>query len=241
MIRRGEILPNTEAPIGEGVTRPVACIARIDGESVRVVAKKIRKQEIEAECVCAILLRAWGISVPEPVLLSRADGAVLFGSVHVEYPNLKHTLGIVPGLAAEKKEKLIAIAATIVCTWKDAAQALAADELIENGDRNIGNFLWDGEDHAYIDHERALGLQTFSRNIIANLAEIAGEATKMRMMSATFAFEKQAESLPTLHPQDDVDLGWGLDFITERVRNLGERVLARFPTPQDLLNQDAYP
>ena len=49
MIRRGEIIPNTEVPISEGVTRPVACIARIDGESVRVVAKKMRRQEIEAD------------------------------------------------------------------------------------------------------------------------------------------------------------------------------------------------
>jgi hypothetical protein len=241
MIRRGEIIPNTEAPISEGVTRPVACIARIDGESVRVVAKRIRRQEIEAECVCAILLRAWGISVPEPVLLSGADGAVLFGSVHTEYPDLKHGLGIVPGLPAEIEEKLIAIAAAIICTWDDAAQALAADELIENGDRNIGNFLWDGEEHAYIDHERALGLQPFTGNVIAKLANIAGETTKMRMMSATFAYAKQAESLPGMGPQDDMDFGWGLDFITERVRNLGERVLARFPTPRDLFNQDAYP
>ena len=239
MIRRGQIIPITEAPIGEGITRPVACIARIDGESVRVVAKRIRTREIEAECICAILLRSWGISVPEPVLLPADDGTVLYGSVHTEYPNLKHGLGIVSGLSTEREKKLFIIAAAIVCTWDDAAQALAADELIENGDRNIGNFLWDGEDHAYIDHERALGLQPFDENTIARLAEIAGETTKMRMMSATFAFKKQTEPLPSMDHQDHMDFAWGVDFIAERVRNLGERVLAQFPTPRDLFNQDA--
>lgn len=238
-IRTGFINPNTEKPVQEGLNKPFYCVARIGGESVKAVAKRIDAQRIEAECVCAALMRKWGISVPEPVLLTHQDGSVVFGSLDTDYPNLKHPLGIKEGLSDSVLNPLIREAAEVVCKWDDIGKAMAADELIENGDRNLGNFLWDGGDgHAYIDHERALGLWPFKENAIAVLARLAGEVTKIQMQAATFAYSGETGNAGTLDPEPDMDFMWGVDFIAQRVRTLGEHVLARFPQPVDLFSQN---
>ncbi len=238
-IRIGEIIPNTETPIGEGVTRPVLCVARVEGESVSVVAKRLDTQKIEAECVCAAIMRHWGISVPEPVLLTHPDGSMLFGSIDAGYPNLKHPLGIVDDLPEPALSLLKRRAAEVVCKWDDIGKAMVADEIVENGDRNLGNFLWDGEDgHAYIDHERTLGLFPFGLNAIAILAVIAGEVEKTRMQAATFAYTGVPGHLAALDPHPGLDFAWGVDFVVQRVQSLGNKVIARFPQPRDLFSQN---
>lgn len=238
-IRSGIVDPGTAMPIDEGVTGPIRYVATIDGERLSVVAKKMGAKQTEAECICAAILRHWGISVPEPVLLSHPDGSLLFGSIHTGYPDLKHRLAIVDGLTKQQLEPLILRAAHIVNTWEDAPKALAADEAIENGDRNLGNFLWDGEnEHAYIDHERALGNEGFKSNQIAILSVLTGEYQKMQMSAATFAFSELRNSLDFPDPELGLDFQRGIDFVREKVQFLGAKVLARFPRPVDLFNQN---
>ncbi|MGE0049448.1 MAG: hypothetical protein AB7T01_11030 [Acidithiobacillus sp.] len=236
MIRRGEIIPGTEQPLSDGVTAPVACVAIIDGERLRVVAKRIPQPAIEAEYLCAVLLREWGVAVPEPALLTDQQGATLFGSIHTNYPNLKQRL--FDEVPPELQNRLHEIAANIVCSWDDAPTALAADELIANGDRNPGNLLWDGgDDHAYIDHERCLGLVPSEKNILAILALASEKRSHMELRSETFAFQSQSDGLPPLPAvEGELNLQWALDFLGQRMPNFGEMVRSRFQHTGDFFD-----
>ncbi|WP_312283509.1 HipA family kinase [Candidatus Igneacidithiobacillus taiwanensis] len=197
MIRTGEIVPGTETPAGEGITAPFYCVAAVDGERVRVVGKRIPLEDVERECICAVVMESWGIMVPEPLILRDPADALCFGSLHAGYPNLKKQLAIADGLTPEQKDILITVASHIICAWEDAPRALVADEITENGDRNLGNFLWGGgQDHYYIDHERALGGAPFERNLMVEYAIRSGRQEEIKRSSVEFARSVEVEQIP---------------------------------------------
>lgn len=232
------MIPGTEVPIDEGITAPFRCIAIVDGERVAVVAKRIINAGIERECVCAVLFRAWGISAPEPLLLRRADGTVLFASLDEGYPNLKKALAISRDLPEEKLNRLTWLASKIICSWEDAPRVLAGDEIVENGDRNLGNFLWGGgNEHMYIDHERALGGAPFDENLMVRYAVAAEQKDAMCNGATTFANMGIAANLSGLEQHAGLDFGWALAQVQTHIVGLAQRIIERFPWPDDLLSQ----
>lgn len=139
-LRKGILYPGSETPAGEGLTGPVRGIIKADGQLHAAVIKRIPAPAVLAECFCALLLRAWGLPVPEPILVAERE-TLAFASLDAGYPNLKQRIGWREGLPAPFKAALERLGAAIVCAWDDAPTALAVDELIANADRNLGNFL----------------------------------------------------------------------------------------------------
>ncbi|MDN7497957.1 hypothetical protein QZM89_22400 [Burkholderia gladioli] len=234
-LRVGELVPNTETPVGEGINSAVRAIIRVDGKSYAAIVKRIPVEAVLAECFCGLLFRLWDLPTPEPILLQSGTD-ILFASLDVGYPNLKKRMGWSDTLIPEQRQILQTMCARIVCSWDDIGKAMAADEAIANGDRNLGNFLWDGANHAYIDHERTLGLQPHEQNIIAILAQLAGRADEIQRSGVAAALVLDPSAQAKISGPDDVDFSAYAAFVAGQLQGLAARVLARFPEPRDLLS-----
>ncbi|WP_257757871.1 hypothetical protein [Burkholderia glumae] len=234
-IRIGTLVPNTETPVGEGVNAAVRAIIKINDSSYAAIVKRVSLDIVLAECFCGKLFEAWGLPTPEPVIVN--DGSkILFASLDVGYPNLKHRLGWDDNLPDAQKQVLVKECAKIICSWKDAPLALAADEAIGNSDRNLGNFLWDGTNHSYIDHERTLGVFPHTRNILAEIAILIGKENEISRsaVSATLTLDRSAaKKIPA--PTGN-DFSSFVAFVEGQLQGLANLVLARFPKPIDLLS-----
>lgn len=237
-LRIGTIAAGVETPVGDGINRPVRATVRVDEASHAAVIKRLPPQAVLAECFCALLLRGWGLPVPEPVLIIENQGLV-FASLDSGFPSLKQRLGWHETLPQPQQDILSRLGAAIVCGWSDAPRALAADEAIANADRNLGNFLWDGAEHAYIDHERTLGLAAHTANLMAMLAELAGKSGEMEAAAVTAALALDASLPGSIKAPDtapeQVDFSPLVEYVEARLPALASRVLARFPKPHDLL------
>ncbi|WP_060733569.1 hypothetical protein [Burkholderia cenocepacia] len=234
-LRIGDLVPNTETPVGEGVNSAVRAIIRVDGKSYAAIVKRIPIEAVLAECFCGLLFRLWELPTPEPILLQSGDD-ILFASLDVGYPNLKKRMGWPDTLASGQRQILETMCARIVCSWDDIAKAMAADEAIANADRNLGNFLWDGANHSYIDHERTLGLWPHERNIIAILAQLAGRAEEIQRSGVAAALVLDPTAQTKISGPDGVDFSAYATFVAGQLQGLARRVLARFPEPKDLLS-----
>lgn len=234
MIRYGLLIPGSETPVGEGANAPVRAQAIIDGRVEQVVLKRLDLDGVLAEAFCAVLLRAWGLPVPEPALV-RADDGLAFASLDAGYPNLKQRLGWRDDLPPQAKDAMARIGAAIVCTFADIGLAIAADEAIANADRNLGNILWDGADHAYIDHERALGRLPGDANLLVEMAHLAGcqDAISHSAVAATMILPRELPAgIGSLGGHDTMRYA---GMVESRLRHLSSAVLNRFPKPSDLL------
>lgn len=153
------LVRGSETPAGDGLSGAVRCVIALpDGTHRAAVLKRLPLAGVEAEIFCALLLRGWGLAVPEPFIVHEGLGQVAFASADDGYPSLKQRIGaqgIAPGPA---QEALLRIAYELVSKFKSTPLALTADEAIDNRDRNIGNVLWDGSRETWIDHELAVGL-----------------------------------------------------------------------------------
>lgn len=234
-LRSGTLVPNTETPVGEGVNAAVRAVIRVDGISQLAIVKRIPFQSVLAECFCGLLFREWGLPTPEPILI-RDNTEVLFASMDAGYPNLKKRLGWDDQLPENQQQALVNLCAQIVCSWPDIPHALAADEAIANADRNLGNFLWDGSEHSYIDHERTLGIYPQSRNIIAELAKLANKAEEIERAGVAAALTLDLAAPNKIVAPVDVDFSSCVNFVERQLQGLANRVLARFPKPTDLLS-----
>lgn len=237
-IARVTIVRGTEAPVGEGDNCPVRCLVRHhDGGLQVAIVKRLPLVGVAAEAFCALLLRGWGLTVPEPAIADLGP-EIAFASLDIAYPNLKHRLGWSEELPDAAKGALVQWAGRVVASFSDTPKALSVDEAIDNRDRNLGNILWDGENVAWIDHERVLGLSTLpDRNKLADLLQISGldysgvQAAAIGIalslgQSAVSDAEAECRSLPVS------DFA---TFLATRLRPLANRVLQRFPQPDDLL------
>lgn len=234
MLRIGTLVPNTETPIGDGLTGAQRAVIRVEGRTQAAVIKRIAVEAVIAECFCGLLFKEWGLPTPEPILV-RDGEAILFGSMDMGYPNLKRRLGWAPGLPSAQQRLLESASAAIVCTWSDAPLALAADEAISNADRNLGNFLWDGAEHAYIDHERTLGLIAQRRNLLAEIAILAGRADDVERASVTAALVIDTAAPHRIEMPEGVDFSVFVTHVEKQLQGLPSRVLNRFPRKEDLL------
>lgn len=104
------------AKIGEGITEPCRAIVRIDGADIAVILKELPLPAVAAECFAALLLREWGLNVPEPVLVD-VNGVLAFGSAELIYPSLhqKFQYALIP---AELQHQVHTQMANIIRQWK---------------------------------------------------------------------------------------------------------------------------
>lgn len=227
------------AKIGNGITEPCRAVVRINGADIAVILKELSPPAIAAECFAALLLREWGLNVPEPVLVDM-DGMLAFGSIDVIYPSLKQKfqLDLVPDTL---KQQIVSHMANIITQWTQTPLAIAIDEVIGNKDRNIGNILWDGGDPYFIDHERCFDLIVQpDQNKLASLSMLGNiDAGTIRQAAVTAAQTltqgvMQEALAATAHLVDTVHYS---DYIKIRMPHLVMMVLNRFPQPQDLLSE----
>jgi hypothetical protein len=234
------IVSGTETPVGDGITGPIRCLVRLPDQSVRpAIVKTLSPQGVTAEVFCALLLRGWGLSVPEPAIIA---SPLAFASMDVTYPNLNQRIGWSALLPPAVQAALEARAATLVAQFAETPQALAADEAICNRDRNLGNILWDGQNVAWIDHERSLGVVPMQDlNKLALMAQSSTNAQNVLSAAVAFAMTlapqvvKDAEAECSPH----VDAAAFVISVNTKLRGLAAAVLGRFPQPPGGLFQVA--
>lgn len=234
-----EIVAGSETPVGTGLTGAQRGLVRFpDGTVKAAIVKRMDTRAIAAECFCSLLLRRWGLNVPEPAIVGSPP--IAFACIDVTYPNLLQRVGWSTSLPPQVREVLQHAAARLVASFAQTPLALAADEAIKNLDRNLGNILWNGSEVAWIDHERALGVSPepmVDMNKLAGLAVMSGEHDRIAAAAVTASFTlsagavDEAERICSAH----ADTTGFSNVVSERLQHLGNAVLARFPTPRDLL------
>lgn len=232
-IRTAELVSGSEQPVGEGITAPMRAVLRIDGQMVNGIVKTMPIEKITAECLCAILLRSWGAPVPEPVIV--AGEPIRFASVDVGYPNLKQKIGFIDQLSEAEKRALVKFGGDLLSQHESTPLVIAADEAIGNRDRNLGNILWDGNQVAYIDHERSLGLENDPD--CNKLALLVAGASNLNAIQASAVALALTLSIDVMNNIDSshVDVSVHSAYLSDRITKLAGKVLSRFPQPQDLL------
>lgn len=240
-VRWAELVKGTERPMGIGVSGAKRCTIRVSGKLMGAILKAGPKAEVAAEAFCAVLLRAWGLNVPDSYLVN-VDGQLHFASADAAYPNLSQRIGLdlIPEGTPEY-EAVVRLACDLICNLPSAPLAAVADEAIDNRDRNFGNVLWDGATEAWIDHAMALG----------NAATTMEDANKLCMMATHSgnhdSFSQSAVAAWMLIDRNQplvagaaikaiADLDEPVKDICSRLTLMGNRILARFPSPCDLLN-----
>ena len=233
-IRIAELISGTEQPVGEGVTAPCRAILKLDGQLLNGIVKSISIEQITAECLCATLLRGWGLPVPEPVIV---DGSpIKFASVELKFPNLKHALGYTNNMHPEEVEVLLKYCKELLSRAPQTPDLIACDEAIGNFDRNLGNILWDGKDMYFIDHERALGLgDSPDANKIAALVIDSQNLTEIKQSAVAKALTLNCDLMKSIDC-NKIDVNIFADYLNNRIRLVASKVIARFPKPADLLS-----
>jgi hypothetical protein len=232
-IRTGTLVIGTEQPIGEGITRPVRASIMVDGISHQAVVKTLTPPQLTAELLCAVLLRKWGLPVPEPIIL--VGDTLQFASMDMGYPNLKQRLGWNSDFPYEIKQLIEMACSQLVCQFDTMPLAISADEAIGNFDRNLGNILWDGENHCYIDHERALNTtEDPDINKLVAMAIKTNNHTEIQSAAVTQALLFNKDSIDDVEI-GEIDIAEQRAYVKSRINNLTSRVLDRFPRLQDLL------
>lgn len=125
---------------------------------VSAYAKKLGDQDFLVEILSALIGREIGLPIPEPIIAISLDGNdVLFASVDVEYPDLTRRLSLDNNKIMPTPENSALLKK--VSEWIHIYDAIGFDEWIANGDRNLGNILFDGNDKFFlIDHNQAMRL-----------------------------------------------------------------------------------
>ncbi len=231
------IIEGTETPVGDGINAPVRALVRFDNNSVcRAIVKILPPANLAAELFCSVLLRGWGLAVPD-VAIVRGEPA-RFASLDTGYPSLKQRIGWSETLPLDVRQVLEQHGAKLVSGFADTPRALVADEAISNRDRNLGNILWDGTAVSWIDHERVFGLHNLQdQNLLAVMANISGNAKRIQEAAVAIALSLGQQAADSaLRECDSFDDANGFaDQIQKKLAPLAMLVLKRFPQPNDLL------
>ncbi|CAN5838516.1 hypothetical protein BH11PSE12_BH11PSE12_01110 [soil metagenome] len=240
-IKIAKILGGTETPAGDGITGAQRCVLLLeDGSKKAAVVKRGPIGQVAAEAFSALLLRQWGLTVPEPFLIDES-GELAFASADNGYPNLKQSLALDGLPEGPARNAAIQVAMAIACGLPSTSLATACDEAIDNRDRNLGNILWDGTTEAWIDHAFALGegraLQDENKLCVMAIATGDDERLQRAAIAQALLLErdkpKVIESALSCSPIPPQDLA---TYVADRLTSLGNRLVARFPSSVDLLS-----
>lgn len=236
-----ELIPGTETNAEDGISGAVRCTLRINGRPVAAYLKRGPRKRVLTEAFCALLLSGWGLRIPQPYLV-RDGNDLAFASADAAYPNLSRRMGI-HLLQANTLEHHAALlrASDVACSLPGAPLAAAADEAIANFDRNLQNILWNGSEEAWIDHEFSLGNHGAQPDM-NKLCLMACQCGKHESMSqGSIAQWTAADRSMPQHAAEALailadDMTTEVQFVLDRLNGLGQRLLARFPKPNDLLS-----
>ncbi|MNJ42040.1 hypothetical protein D3C77_369900 [compost metagenome] len=239
-VRWAELIKGTERPTGIGITGAMRCTVRASGTVLGAVLKRGSREEIVAEVFCAILLRSWGLNVPDSYLVD-LDGELAFASTDAGYPNLSQRIGlnVIPEGTPEY-DAIVKQACYLICSLPSAPLAAVADEAIENFDRNFGNVLWDGATEAWIDHAMSLGngsSKMADANKLCMMAAHIGESEgfSRSSLAAWMLLDRSSPGSAGSAIKSIADLDEPVKDICSKLSTMGNRILARFPTAHDLL------
>lgn len=230
------IVPGTETAACDGITQPTRCLVRFSDQNIRAAfVKRLTPEGVAAEAFCALLLRGWGLTAPQPAIVEGPQLA--FASLDAGYPNLKQRLGWSDSLPEAVKVVFVRHGCRLVASFADTPKALTADEAIDNRDRNFGNILWDGNNVAWIDHERAFGLVTqHDRNKLVDMVVSTGDHTKIEQAAVAISLMLGEEAIHRAKEEcGALDVAYFAAFVASRLNRLTNKVLDRFPKPADLL------
>lgn len=234
-----ELIAGTDSPVGTGKSGAQRGLVRYsDGSIKAAIVKRMDFKAIAAECFCSMLLRRWGLNVPEPAIVGSPP--VAFACVDVSYPNLLQRVGWSETLPPDVREALAEVGAKLVASFSQTPLALAADEAVRNLDRHLGNILWDGNEVAWVDHDRALGVSPEpmpDMNKLASLAVMSGEHARIAAAAVTATFTLSGNAVDEAHRvcSAHVDTKEFSFIVSDRLKHLANAVLDRFPKPNDLL------
>lgn len=234
-----DLVEGSESPAGDGITGALRCVLVTSGGARRAaILKKGPIDQIAAESFCALLLKAWGLNVPDPFLV-RLTADIGFASADVGYPNLKQSLGVgaIPHGPARAAAELIAC--KVAAEFRSTPIALAADEAIGNRDRNLGNILWDGRQEAWIDHAMCLDAGSDMADV-NKLAIIVQQTDKVDAIARSAVAQALALDASAIVPADEAvqaSLGHtgSAEFVARRIVQLATRIVDRFPVAGTLL------
>lgn len=233
------VIPGSETPAPDGITGAQRCVLITSSGTRRAaILKQGPIEEIAAESFCAVLLRAWGLTVPDPYLIQLKSG-VAFASADVAYPNLKQSLGldsIPPGPARSAAEQ---VAYQLTASFKSTPAAIAADEAVGNRDRNLGNILWDGKEEVWIDHAMCLeaGQSQEDVNKLALIVMLAGKGDTIgrSAVAQALTFDRTAVDKAGLAVDSALGKTRSAEFVANRILNLANLLISRFPTSHSLI------
>ena len=239
-IEQAAVVEGSETPIGEGRTGALRCVLILgDGSRRGGLLKRAPLGQVAAEAFTALLFRAWGLRVPDPYLVAEGGG-VAFASADLAYPNLKQRLQIDAFPPGPVRNVLERMGCQLACGLASTPLAIAADEAIDNRDRNLGNILWDGQEEAWIDHAFALGQGPAMADVnkLCVMAVMAGEDVRLAQGAVARALTIDPATGAAVEAALPADLASNAmaAFVAARVAALAGRVLARFPRPPDLLS-----
>jgi hypothetical protein len=235
------LVAGSETPAGDGISGALRCVLVLPDRSRRAaVLKRGAISEVAAEAFCALLLRAWGIPVPDPFLVVEND-KVAFASGDVGYPNLKQSLGLSSIPEGPAREAAMRLATDLVCSLSTAPITAACDEAVDNRDRNLGNVLWDGKDEVWIDHALTLGNADHLPDVNKLCMLVGGTKHEENFTRAALAQHLLLERacplvIDTAISETPLGARNLAPLVTTRLATLGNRLLARFPKPTDLLS-----
>lgn len=237
-IELATVVPGTETPAGDGQSGAVRCVlALMDGTRRAAILKRLDQPAVLAEAFSALLLSGWGLTVPQPFLVDEDDGKFAFASADATYPSLKQRLSIGDVPDGPLRDALVQAACHLVAGFPETPLAIVADEAIDNRDRNLGNILWDGSQEAWIDHELAVGLAQHLDDVNKLAAMVcatpSAEAVKGSVIPKWMALDRTLVGMAAASLEAH-EIG---QLVADRLNGLGNRLLNRFPSVNDLLSE----
>jgi len=212
-------------------------------------AKQLADLDFLAEIVTALIGREIGLPIPEPVIATDGHG-YWFASVDIKYPDLGRSLAIndnrlldTPGNRAVLQK---------LADWAEINTAIGFDEWIANGDRNLGNILFDSKGDFYlIDHNLAMRLpfapDSPIHNSLLNIKlmftddELGKQRIKHRIEALINTIDPSlpgeiVNRLRAQHRQWDGEiLNSMVDFLNQRLQYLTAITHQKIPTRQQSL------
>lgn len=238
-IREVKLISGTETPVGDGLSKPIRALVRFeDMSSALAIVKTLDAKGFSAEIFCSILCKLWGLNVPEIAVV--ADKPNTLASIDTTYPNLKQSIGWSESLPEDLRKALELQGCALVSSFPTTPTALAIDEAINNRDRNFGNILWDGNDVAWIDHERSLGFKSEAdQNKLVNMAVVSGNKDRVQAAAVAISLALSSDAIVSTHEalKEFDNANDHAAFTKERVKKLSALIVDRFPKPMDLLSQ----
>ncbi|AQS50750.1 hypothetical protein PAEH1_02790 [Paenalcaligenes hominis] len=231
-----EVVLGTTTKTSEGINGAMRCIIQNEnGTQLRAILKEGTDDEIRNELFCAVLLNAWGLSVPDPYIVTY-NGKLAFACAEKNYPSLTQRLNI----TKNPPPLVIQIAIDLLASLEDTPLAVAIDELINNRDRNLGNILWDGGGKAsWIDHSHCFSQASAKFRDMNKLADMVAhhpDNEKICRSSVAQALTLSSEAIIKARalleshgiPADHTDYA----ELDGNIANLPNKVMARFPSQQ---------